>query len=317
MAKQKKDILIANPMFDVVFKLLMSDKEIARYFVGTVLDEEITDIDFAPQEYQYEKQKLIKNENQIKKISTVRLDFVATIRTTVGDKKKILIEIQQSLKPYDILRFRTYIGEQYTNKENIEDKEDKLVNVMPIVVIYMFGFKIAEIPQIAIKIKRTGDDIIGGGKVAIKNPIFEALTHDAYFIQVSRIEQQMYEDWKKCSELMKLLSIFEQNYFTDKKYIKKYPYPITNKKIKKMVRTLERVALDTKTRRAMQEEEFAALDLAFFQDALAKERKANITKDKALAKALATKDKELATERNALAKALARIAELERKNGIN
>ena len=45
MAKKQKDIIIANPMYDVVFKLLMADKDIARYFVGTVLGEEIIDID--------------------------------------------------------------------------------------------------------------------------------------------------------------------------------------------------------------------------------------------------------------------------------
>ena len=311
MTKRKKDIIIANPMYDVVFKQLMSDKEIARYFVSTILGEEIADIDFAPQEYSYEKQ--IKTENQIKKLSLIRLDFVATIKTKVGDVKKILIEIQQSLKPHDILRFRTYIGEQYKNKDNIVTKDDKIVKVMPIVAIYMLGFNIDESPQIAIKIKRTGEDIIDGGIVAIKNPIFEALTHDAYFIQVARIEQKMYDDWKKCSELMKLLSIFEQNYFTDKEYFKKFPYPITTKIIKKMVSTLERIASDPKVRRAMEEEEFAALDTAFWQAALAQKDKALVTKDKALA----TKNKALVTREKELKKALARISELERKYEIN
>jgi len=311
MTKRKKDIIIANPMYDVVFKQLMSDKEIARYFVSTILGEEIADIDFAPQEYSYEKQ--IKTENQIKKLSLIRLDFVATIKTKVGDVKKILIEIQQSLKPHDILRFRTYIGEQYKNKDNIVTKDDKIVKVMPIVAIYMLGFNIAESQHIAIKIKRTGEDIIDGGIVAINNPIFEALTHDAYFIQVARIEQKMYDDWKKCSELMKLLSIFEQNYFTDKEYFKKFPYPITTKIIKKMVSTLERIASDPKVRRAMEEEEFAALDTAFWQAALAQKDKALVTKDKALA----TKNKALVTREKELKKALARISELERKYEIN
>ena len=40
-----------------------------------------------------------------------------------------------------------------------------------------------------------------------------------------------------------------------------------------MVKTLERIAADPKTRRAMQEEEFAALNLAFLQNALAQKEK--------------------------------------------
>ena len=145
--KRRKEIIIANPMYDVVFKQLLTDKDIARYFIGTILGEEIVDIEFAPQEYPYEKK--IKNDltdNEIKKLSLVRLDMVATILTKEGKEKKILIEIQQSLKPYDLLRFRTYIGNQYINKDNIIiSKEDKIANVMPIVAIYMLGFKLPEI----------------------------------------------------------------------------------------------------------------------------------------------------------------------------
>jgi hypothetical protein len=57
-----------------------------------------------------------------------------------------------------------------------------------------------------------------------------------------------------------MLSLFEQDYFVDETFLKKYPYPITNKNIKKMVETLEYIAADPKIRRAMQEEYWAALN---------------------------------------------------------
>jgi len=57
-----------------------------------------------------------------------------------------------------------------------------------------------------------------------------------------------------------MLSLFEQNYFVDENFLKKYPYSITDKNIKKMVETLEYIAADPKTRRAMQEEYWAALN---------------------------------------------------------
>ena len=51
MAKRQRNIIIANPMYDVVFKtLMMNDKEFARYFVETIIGVKITEIDFAPQE---------------------------------------------------------------------------------------------------------------------------------------------------------------------------------------------------------------------------------------------------------------------------
>ena len=103
MANKKKDIIIANPIYDVVFKNLMEDKEIAQYFIGIILGETITDIEFAPLEYTYERK--IQTEDQIKTITVIRLDFVATIHTKDNTEKKVLIEIHQALKPYDILRF--------------------------------------------------------------------------------------------------------------------------------------------------------------------------------------------------------------------
>ena len=41
MAEEKKDIIIANPKYDVVFKKFMDDKDNAQYFVGTILGERI------------------------------------------------------------------------------------------------------------------------------------------------------------------------------------------------------------------------------------------------------------------------------------
>ena len=56
MDKRQSDIIIANPIYDVVFKNLMTtgggtNKDNAGFFVGTILGEEIMDIELLPQEY--------------------------------------------------------------------------------------------------------------------------------------------------------------------------------------------------------------------------------------------------------------------------
>ena len=112
-------------MYDVVFKALMEDKDIARYFVETIIGEKITEIDFAQQEYVYYIET--ETENKIKELKIVRLDFVATIRNKEGEEKKVLIEIQQSLNPIDVFRFRSYLAKQYSAHENII-KEEKIQN---------------------------------------------------------------------------------------------------------------------------------------------------------------------------------------------
>ena len=264
MAQRKKDIIIANPMYDVVFKhLMMSDKDTAKYFVGTILNEEIIDINMDVQEYTFKKE--VKNQKyKSRDIKLIRLDFVATIRTKKGEEKKVLIEIQQAKKPADMARFRTYLGKQYIFEEN----DLQIEKALPIIVIYMLGFNIPQTSEIAVKIKRSGTDILGGGDVELKDPLFDALTHDAYFIQVARLKREMYKDWEKCSDLMKMLSLFQQAYFVDKKFLKKYPYPITDKNLKKMINTLEYLAFDPKIRRAMEEQHFAELDVLLWNKAL-------------------------------------------------
>ena len=113
---QKNDIIIANPMYDVVFKTLIENKDIARYIVETIIDEEIVEIEFAQQEYVYYIQT--EAENVTKTVKVIRLDFVATILTKDGKEKKVMIEIQKSLNPIDIFRFKSYIGKQYSLQDN-------------------------------------------------------------------------------------------------------------------------------------------------------------------------------------------------------
>ena len=273
MAKQQTDIVIANPIYDVVFKNLMTtskgtNKDIASYFVGTILGEEIADIELLPQEYTYhtKSKKRIKAQKGAEVLTLIRLDFVATIHTKGGEYKKVLIEIQRSQRPTDLLRFRTYLGEQYKQLDTIKVKENRIEQALPIVVIYMLGFTLSDVASIAIKANRTYVDIICGGEVKGKSPFIESLTHDAYFVQVPRINKGTYTDWDSCSKLKQMLSLFEQDYFVDDNFLKKYPYPITNKNIKKMIETLEYIAADPKIRRAMQEEYWAAQDEVLWEN---------------------------------------------------
>jgi len=94
-----------------------------------------------------------------------------------------------------------------------------------------------------------------------------------------------------------------------------------------MVRTLERIATDPKIRRSMEEEEFAALDTAFWQNilkqnekALTQKEKAFTQKEKALTqkeKALTQKDYIIAQNKKALAQKEKENAELRRLLGLN
>ena len=279
--EKQEEIIIANPMFDVVFKGMIEDKENARYLVETFISEEIMDIELAQQEYIYYRQT--ETENKTKEIKVIRLDFVATVRTKDGEYKKILIEIQQSLNPIDSFRFRSYLAKQYAAHENIIRREkiivkndkvtikEEIVNLRSIIAIYILGFEIEDAPNIIFKQIPQCFDVFDGSEVNTQHPIVKDLSHESYYVQIPRVKPEMYNDWSKCSRLMKLLSLFEQNYFVDKNYLKKYKYPIdsiTDKPLEKMINTLRQIAADPHTRRVMEEEAFAAMNIDFLKQSI-------------------------------------------------
>jgi hypothetical protein len=248
-------MIIANPIYDTVFKRLMENKRIARFFVETLIEEQVEEIAMMPKEYTYEKKSKkkknkIQDENEkeeIEILSVIRYDFVATIRNADGENKKVLIEIQKSSKPTDLMRFRTYLGEQYKLQDIVEVATGKVEKALPIISIYLLGFSIPKIKTPAIKVNRTYIDMIGKTEIKQKSKLIEALTHDGYFVQIPHIKG------RPRTLLEKLLSIFEQQYFLDdKETTKEYEYPLDDKNVEEMVETLKYAAADPKTKREME-----------------------------------------------------------------
>ena len=136
-------MIIANPLYDVVFKRLMENEKVAKFFIGTLLDETIENIEVKPQELTY--------TDEFSGISIFRLDFVATIKTASGEFKKILIEIQKAKNYADLMRFRNYLAEHYKREEMIDNEKV----VLPITTIYVLGFKLPEIKTACLKVERS------------------------------------------------------------------------------------------------------------------------------------------------------------------
>ena len=256
-------MLIANPIYDTVFKRLMENKRSAKFFIQTLTGEQIEDIAMVPQEYTYRAR--VKKDNSKKEVtagsdeweilSLIRFDFVATIRTDNGEYKKVFIEIQKTNKPTNLMRFRTYLGEQYKQTDMIEVASGKVEKALPVISIYLLGFKLINIKAAAIKVCRTYIDLIDKTEIKQRNKLIESLTHDGYFVQIP------YITGKPRTLLESLLSIFEQKFFIDEKNtLKEYEYPIEDENLKMMVDILQHAASDKKTRREMEESWWAEED---------------------------------------------------------
>ncbi|MDR2765797.1 MAG: hypothetical protein LBB90_12310, partial [Tannerella sp.] len=63
--KISKSCIIANPIYDVVFKRLMENERIAKFFLGTILDEPVISLEVRPQEFTYRKEAP-KTEQKVK-----------------------------------------------------------------------------------------------------------------------------------------------------------------------------------------------------------------------------------------------------------
>ena len=172
-------MIIANPIYDVVFKYLLEDANIARDLLSTILGEEVVQLEFKPQETSTETSDSIK---------ILRLDFKAIIKKKDGSLFKVLIELQKSKQVFDVMRFRRYLGDNYRKEDQMIDSDGvAVIRPLPIITIYFLGFLLNNVPSGVIKVKREYVDAVTEEILGVKDDFVELLTHDSYMIQVGRL----------------------------------------------------------------------------------------------------------------------------------
>ncbi|WP_353481489.1 hypothetical protein [Haliscomenobacter sp.] len=194
-------MIIANPIYDVVFKYLLEDVEIARELLSTILGEEIQSLELKPQETDTEKSG--------GGISILRFDFKAIIKNKSGELHKVLIELQKAKKAFDVMRFRRYLGDNYRKEDDvINDKGESEKRPLPIISIYFLGFPLDNIHAGVVKINREYRDVVTQEILEIKEDFVELLTHDSYLIQARKLPR------KARSKLERILQVFSPIYQT-------------------------------------------------------------------------------------------------------
>jgi hypothetical protein len=276
---------IANPIYDTVFKFLMEDTPSAIVLLSTILEEEIVSLEFFPQEN-------IQQLNQ-RSLTVYRLDFSAKIKTATG-YKQILIEIQKAKLPSDIMRFRRYLGEQYSKKTNcyqVIDKEIEVSKPLPIVTIYFLGYPLKHIKVPVIKINRHYYDVVGYQEINVREDFIESLSHDSYVIQIS----QLRENYQ--TEIEQLLAIFNQHqHLHSDNHVLDINEENYSSKHYLLIRRLQQAMAEPEIRRNMDAEDEILADLQNLERLIEKKNKALEKQDKVLEekdKDLERKDKDL------------------------
>lgn len=273
-------MLIANPIYDVVFKYLLEDLEIAKGLLSEILQTEILHI-------AVEQQETSAFKEAYGGIQILRMDFKAEIKTNTGSKK-ILIELQKGKYSLDIMRFRKYLGSNYS-KPDAENKEP-----LPITTIYFLGFELEEkIPNSVIKVNRHYYDGITNQEIKVRSNFIEQLSHDSYVIQISNLQPNLQ------TQLEETLSIFQQKYkIKGNKKILAYNHPTNNKLLKRMIRRLNKAVESEKIREQMDFED----ELDKLLESKIREAELIAEKNKVLESKLIEKDKVLEEQNKVLEK---------------
>jgi len=311
-----KQMYIANPTYDVVFKYLLDDNKIAKKLLSLIIGKEIITLDYKPTEYRGNlttqeisdnndfnhsnndaanlveiPDDVIQKQRDLNSISLtlLHIDFSALIQLEDGTRQHIIIELQKATYFADIMRFRRYLGTQYAHNNNFYLKDGKKV-AMPIFSIYFLCDYLKHTKVPVIKVDRTYYDAATGEVLKEKEDFIEGLTHDSIIIQTPALKTH------RRNLLEEVLSVFSSgqdgNRLID---VSEMDYP---KEYKEVIRRLLQAGAEKKIRDTMIMEDEYIAEFKEQQRALAIKDDIITTKDDIIT----TKDDIIANERKALAK---------------
>ena len=290
---------IANPVYDVVFKYLMKDSKIARLLISAITGLKIKKLDFVTTE------KTVTLEDE--PLTVYRLDFTASVLDSKGEERRVLIEIQKARLNQDIVRFRRYLGQEYSDKNNLLEKTEGNKTVLiaiPLLTIYFLGYSLNQVREPVIRVTREYINAVTGEKITQRDEFIEGITHDSHIIQIPYLKQEFRTD------LLSILSLFDQNLkvkdghlldIDEAKYPKKYHH---------VIRRLQKAVSESKVRNLMDLEDEVVSELQERARTIEKERTAKEKARAAAKKERAEKEKAKATaKKERAAKEKARAAE--------
>jgi len=281
-------MFIANPIYDVVFKYLLEDKKVAKLLLSAILEKEIIDLELKPQEY--------TRKREDNTLTVYRVDFKAKIKLNDGKTKVVLVELQKAKFYTDLMRFRRYLGRQYSNEDNtIKDEDEEIIEVLPIITIYFIAYSLDELKDIPIiYVKREYIDKSTNKIIDKRTEFIEALTHDSIIVQIDAIKNKKHKN-----RLEKILSIFD-TVKSHKISINEDDYP---EEYKPIIRRLIKAIADEDMEMEMEYEDYILEDIKREQrkarEAKEREREAKEREREAKEREREAKEREREAEKRA------------------
>jgi hypothetical protein len=176
----------------------MEDERITKTILSALLKKDVVEVEMRKHEY---------SNGSRDKISMFRLDFAAKIRQEDGSLKLILIELQKTWLETETLRFRQYLGTQYSDPANIVKEDGINSHAIPMVTVYMLGHRVGDIeePVLYVNHKSYNYDGVEVTK-GIPDPFVDSLVHDSIIVQIPLLRGTIN------NRLDKVLSVFDQSH---------------------------------------------------------------------------------------------------------
>ena len=232
---------IVNPLYDKAFKYMMENERLSKKVLSVILDKEVLEVSLGQQE------TVVLDEKR--NFTLFRLDFVAVIKEKSGRNKKVLIELQKSKYPTDILRFRTYLGMNYAKADKVSKVGTRIVKkTYPIITIYILGYNLDDLPYMAVTVNHEVINSVDKKRVNVNGFFIEPLTHRSHIIiQVLRLPEE------RRTRLEKFLTLFNQAWITEERYI--LDLQDVPEEFEDIAKYLEGAAMDATFRRQLEAEE--------------------------------------------------------------
>ena len=168
--------IIANPLYDTVFKFLMEDRRVSSIIIGRLLQKKIKSITQRNNDV---------TQAGVDGLRLLRLDYAAVVEDENGNEVEVCIELQRASTETEVERFRQYLATQYSNKANV----DKHGNPLHIISIYFLGHNLDrdETPAVMYVDHVCRDE----GLQILKMPklvFVEAMTHNLIIVQTLKLK---------------------------------------------------------------------------------------------------------------------------------
>ena len=238
-------MIIANAIYDVAFKFLMEDETSAKIMLSALLQRKVEKVEMRNQEY---------SNTVSKEQSLYRLDFSAYVKNDKGKTDAIHIELQKKWLRSEVLRFRRYLGVQYSDERNISTIPGHEGFGLTTVAIYILGHTLDDLPYPIVYVKRQCLDH-NSKTCELESPskFVDSVSHDAIIVQVPLLSS------KTQTHLERLMSIFHSS--PDKEIELDDTLATSDNEVKHIAKRLQLVLSDPERRRKLQIEQELLVDL--------------------------------------------------------